>query len=131
MYRNIENFAKLSVGALAAVVLAGCSAWGGGSESAYAGGVFPAPRGQALSAEVSAFLAQSADYSTQAFSNTYWGESVDVTANERYFAASGRYCREVSINTATGAQSGRWLTCETSKGQWAAVRPLAYPLASQ
>jgi hypothetical protein len=131
MYRNIENFAKLSIGALAVVVLAGCSAWGGGNESAYAGGISPAPKGQVLSAEVSAFLAQSADFSTQAFANTYWGESVDVTANERYFAASGRYCREVAINTATGAQSGRWLTCETTKGQWAAVRPLGYPLAAQ
>ncbi len=130
MYRNIENFAKLSVGALAVVVLAGCSAWGGGNESAYTG-VSSAPRGQALSAEVSAFLAQSAEFSSRAFASSYWGESVNVTASERYFAASGRYCREVSIDTVTGAQPSRWLTCETSKGQWAAVRPLGRTLVAQ
>lgn len=131
MYRNIANFAKLSIGVVAVVALAGCSAFNGGNGSGYAGAVSQAPKGQALSAEVSAFLAQSAEYSTRAFSNTYWGESVDVTANERYFAASGRYCREVTINTPTGARSGRWLACETSNGQWAAVRPLSYPVASQ
>nr|WP_067295775.1 DVU3141 family protein [Marinobacterium profundum] len=131
MHRNIENFAKLSVAALAVVVLAGCSAWGGGNESAYAGSVSPASKGQALSAEVSAFLAQSAEFSSRSFPNSYWGESVDVTASARYFAASGRYCREVAIDTATGTQSGRWLTCETSSGQWAAVRPLGRTLVAQ
>ena len=131
MYRNIANFAKLSIGVVAVVALASCSAINGGNGSGYAGAVSPAPKGQALSAEVSAFLAQSAEYSTRAFSNSYWGGSVDVTASERYFAASGRYCREVAINTASGTQSGRWLTCETSNGQWAVVRPLSYPVAAQ
>jgi hypothetical protein len=104
---------------------------GGGNDSAYSGGVSPVSQGQALSAEVSAFLAQSAEFSSRAFPNTYWGESVDVTADGRYFAASGRYCREVAITTATATQSSRWLTCEASKGQWVAVRPLSRPLVAQ
>ena len=131
MYRNIENFAKRSIGALAVVVLAGCSAFGGGNDSAYTGGVSPVANGQALSAEVSAFLAQSAEFSTRVFPSTYWGESVDLTADARYFAASGRYCREVAVTTATATQPSRWLTCEASKGQWVAVRPLSRALVSQ
>jgi len=70
---------------------------------------------------VSAFLASAAPSDVSEFASTPWGENVLVQAGERYFSASGRYCRKLTVFSNSGNESSE-LACEIRQGSWEPVR---------
>ncbi|MFC6669118.1 DVU3141 family protein [Marinobacterium aestuariivivens] len=117
----------MALGLLTAIAVAGCSSSqprGAYDASSYVGGEPLVTKGEALSSEVSEFLAQGAAQSTRFFASSYWGDNVEVTAQSPYYAASGRYCRELVVSKMTDEAPARWLACEGGSGQWVAVRAL-------
>jgi len=70
---------------------------------------------------VSAFLASAAPSDVSEFASTPWGENVIVQAGERYFSASGRYCRKLTVFNNSGNESLQ-LACEIHRGSWEPVR---------
>ncbi|NVK43980.1 MAG: hypothetical protein HWE39_22285 [Oceanospirillaceae bacterium] len=125
MYQISTGRAKAAIGMLAVLVLAGCSS--SQTRDGYSASAQPpvVSKGQALSQEVSEFLATGAGQSTRYFASTYWGDNVELTTDSIYYAASGRNCRQVTVNTMTGTSASRWLACDAGNGLWVAVRPLA------
>ena len=71
--------------------------------------------------KVSAFLASAAPSDVSEFASTPWGENVLVQAGERYFSASGRYCRNLTVFNNSGNESLQ-LACEIHRGSWEPVR---------
>ena len=80
-----------------------------------------------LPANVSSFLDSAAPGSVIAVSTSPWGSDVEVVAHERYFAASGRSCRELTVSNQRDLPS-KELACRTSndgkagEGTWVTQR---------
>ncbi|MCK8066943.1 DVU3141 family protein [Cobetia sp. 1CM21F] len=81
----------------------------------------------ALPADVSSFLDSGAPGSVIAVPTSPWGSNVEVVAHERYFAASGRICRELTVSNQRDLPS-KELACRTSndgkagEGTWVTQR---------
>lgn len=133
MIGNLLPRSGMAAGVLVALVLSGCSATGSNfstdNEQASVSSKAPShppvvSAGTPLSAQVSGFLAQPMAQGDRVFPTSYWGSNVELSAQARYFAASGRYCRQVLVRKADSDKGRDWLTCEAAKGQWLAVRPM-------
>lgn len=80
-----------------------------------------------LPADVSSFLDSAAPGSVIAVPTSPWGSNVEVVAHERYFAASGRICRELTVSNQRDLPS-KELACRTSndgkagEGTWVTQR---------
>ncbi|WP_156961893.1 DVU3141 family protein [Cobetia amphilecti] len=80
-----------------------------------------------LPADVSSFLDSAAPGSVIAVPTSPWGSNVEVVAHERYFAASGRICRELTVSNQRDLP-GKELACRTSndgkagEGTWVTQR---------
>ena len=81
----------------------------------------------ALPVDVSSFLDSAAPGSVIAVATSPWGSNVEVVAHERYFAASGRICRELTVSNQRDLPS-KELACRTSndgkagEGTWVTQR---------
>ena len=94
--------------------LAGCAIQPGSSASA-SGSLVSGGQGHALDDNLSGFLAQAPAGAVMSLAESPWGANADVIADEPYFAASGRECRQLQI--ISGGDSARQaVACETSNG---------------
>ena len=81
----------------------------------------------ALPVDVSSFLDSAAPGSVIAVPTSPWGSNVEAVAHERYFAASGRICRELTVSNQRDLPS-KELACRTSndgkagEGTWVTQR---------
>jgi hypothetical protein len=82
---------------------------------------------QALPSELNAYLSSAANFSAKSLPLSPWGSNVLVMAQEPYFAASGRTCRELTITSSTEHISYA-IVCQIEKGNWNTVRPITHVL---
>lgn len=103
-----------ALGLLAALglALAGCAAPGAQPGP---GGVVQGAKGHALDETLNGFLAQSPAGAVVSLAESPWGAGVEVIADERYLAASGRECRKLRIITGSGS-ARQAVACETAGG---------------
>lgn len=90
-----------------------------------------APR-VALPAALQTFLEEAPAEGRAVFPHSPWGDSATILAHAPYDAASGRTCRELSIESGGVRQPG--LACRLPNGSWQSVRVLHYigrPLLTQ
>lgn len=79
-----------------------------------------ADSGKALGDTLNGFLSQAAPGEVITLTNSPWGAEAVVTAEQGYFAASGRHCRPLSVETPLG-EGRHALACRTPQG-WVAQR---------
>lgn len=102
--------AALGLIAMLGLALAGCAAPG-----AQPGGVAHTTQGDALDENLNGFLAQSPAGAVISLDESPWGENVEVIADERYFSASGRECRQLQVMSGSDSVR-RAVACETDSG---------------
>lgn len=102
----------LGVFTLLGLALAGCAAPGGQPGP---GSVIQGAPGRALDENLNGFLAQAPAGSVITLAESPWGANVEVIADERYLAASGRECRKLRITTSSGS-ARQAVACETASG---------------
>lgn len=79
-------------------------------------------RQNVLTAEISSFLSDAAVGEQRRFEASPWGAPVTITAEQAYFAASGRPCRPLAI-TSSSLDQAPGLACRSNNG-WEWVRPI-------
>lgn len=106
-----RHSAVLGLVAVLGLALAGCAAQG------------PAPgssthsaSGDTLGDNLNGFLSQSPAGAIINLAESPWGSDVEVIADERYFAASGRECRQLRIVDGEGRNTRRAVACDTGSG---------------
>ncbi|MEL0615896.1 DVU3141 family protein [Cobetia marina] len=110
-----------------ALTIAGCATSYPASTGAGSTNLANLTGAASLPADVSSFLDSSAPGSVIAVPTSPWGSDVEVVAHERYFAASGRICRELTVSNARDLPS-KELACRTSnegkagEGTWVTQR---------
>jgi surface antigen len=103
--------------------LSGCAVLSAGEEEG---------AGAALPAAVQTFLEQAPAGGSAVFPHSPWGAAATVQVQAPYYAASGRTCRELTIESYGVRQPG--LACRQAKGRWQQVRVLQHtgrPLLTQ
>ncbi|WP_181068144.1 DVU3141 family protein [Oceanisphaera arctica] len=78
---------------------------------------------KALSSDLNAYLSSTTNVSSISLTHSPWGSNVLVLAQQPYFAASGRTCRELTITSTTGTISYT-IVCQVDHGSWNTVRPV-------
>lgn len=125
--RRLQSVARLAVMAGFALTIAGCATSYPNSSGIGSNNVANLTGAASLSADVSSFLDSSAPGSVIGVLNSPWGSDVEVVAHERYFAASGRICRELTVSNTRDLPS-KELACRTSndgkagEGTWVTQR---------
>lgn len=103
---------------LSMIVLSGCAIQP--SQTAGQQAFHRAHPGKALNDTLNGFLSHASPGEVITLANSPWGAEAIVTAERGYFAASGRHCRPLKIETPLGG--GRHaLACRTPQG-WVAQR---------
>ncbi|WP_158260061.1 DVU3141 family protein [Zobellella endophytica] len=77
----------------------------------------------ALSPQLNDYLSSAATGSAITMAQTPWGDNVLVLANQPYYAASGRTCRELEVTLSSGTTQHH-IACQTGDTSWASVRPV-------
>lgn len=72
--------------------------------------------------EIADFLSDAAPGETRAFDASPWGSPATITAEAPYFAASGRHCRPLAIESPS-MNHAPGLACRSNNG-WEWVRPV-------
>ncbi|MFC0268190.1 DVU3141 family protein [Kushneria aurantia] len=105
---------------LGLALLAGCAS----SSRMQLDSTVAAMDGTPVGPEISAFLSTATSGSIAQFAQSPWGANVSVIVHERYFAASGRTCAQLSVGGAAAAQGGEQpaLACRVGDAQWQAQR---------
>ena len=80
-----------------------------------------------LPSPLARFLEQAPAGATSSFEQTPWGAGVEVTAEDPYFAASGRSCRSLQVRLKQGPVMPM-LACRVGKGTWESVRAVTEAL---
>mgnify|MGYP003761193165 CR=1 FL=1 len=70
------------------------------------------------------FLSDAPAASVLALADSPWGANVIISVQEPYYAASGRICRALTVESGAGSWPG--LVCRLPDGGWQAVRVLHY-----
>lgn len=96
-----------------ALMLAGCAV--PGLQSSGSRSVIDSAQGQPLGDDLNGFLAQAPDGAILNLATSPWGNQVEVTAGDTYFAASGRECRKLRVDKAAQGET-RALACKTPQG---------------
>lgn len=78
-----------------------------------------AENGLAVSEELAEFLAQAPEQGVEFFSQTPWGADKEIHIQQRYFAASGRDCVKLAVDTQQEIQR----VCQSGQG-WQQVSPV-------
>ncbi len=77
-----------------------------------------------LQAELSGFFEDAASGAVHLAASSPWGDRVEITAAALYDAASGRQCRDLSVQSQHIAAMPA-IVCRIQPGQWESVRPIA------
>ncbi|SHM04229.1 DVU3141 family protein [Vreelandella subglaciescola] len=100
----------------AAVLLAGCAQAPFNSPASEQGYVLSGDNAQPIqNVTLNGFLDQTPGNSAVTAATSPWGNNVEVVAEARYFAASGRECRKLRIVTAS-QQTRQALVCRGPNG---------------
>ncbi|MDN5850799.1 MAG: hypothetical protein L0H63_14375 [Nitrococcus sp.] len=84
----------------------------------------PSDPRSALPPALQSFLTSAPAGSSMLLAASLWGPEASVYAHARYYAASGRTCRELTIEQAGMRRPG--LVCRLPQGGWESVRVLDY-----
>lgn len=122
MHLHIKQMLKYSLLVLGIVTATGCATQRGGLDQPGYGG-----HQTALSAQLNDYLSSAATGSATTIAQTPWGDNVLVLANQPYYAASGRTCRELEVTLSTGSTQHH-IACQTGDTSWASVRPVTHLL---
>ncbi|MDR5858472.1 DVU3141 family protein [Halomonas eurihalina] len=103
-----------------AVTLSGCAMQQAQNPS---GSVIDGPtQGTQLDANLNGFLSQAGPGATTVLQDSPWGGSVEVMADSKYYAASGRECRQLQIMQLQGSNVRSAVACKTLDGSWVSQR---------
>ncbi|WP_416137650.1 DVU3141 family protein [Halomonas sp. HK25] len=105
------RISSLGVFAVLSLTLAGCATQGAGSGP----GTVQGAQGHALDENLNGFLAQAPAGAVISVAESHWGPNVEVIADESYFSASGRECRQLRVMASSGA-THQAVACETASG---------------
>ena len=78
---------------------------------------------KSLSSDLNAYLSSTTNVSSISLAQSPWGSNVWVLAQQPYFAASGRTCRELTITSAMENISYA-IVCQVDQDSWNTVRPI-------
>lgn len=109
----------LGLFAVLGLTLAGCATQGSLSGPP-PGGTVQGAQGHVLDENLNGFLAQAPAGAVISLAESPWGASVDIIADEPYYAASGRQCRRLQVMSTSGAIR-QAVACEAVSG-WQARR---------
>lgn len=118
----------LAVSLLAA--LGGCAMPAAQQGDASGSVVAGSDQGKPVDANLSGFLEQAPPGAVTDLPTSPWGANVMVSVEAPYYAASGRVCRKMRIESARGPVAPQ-VACETASGQWAVRRQVTQALATQ
>ncbi|MDL4861714.1 hypothetical protein NPJ88_005165 [Halomonas elongata] len=103
-----------------AVTLSGCAMQQSQNPS---GSVIDGPtQGTQLGANLNGFLSQAGPGATTVLQDSPWGGNVEVMADAKYYAASGRDCRQLQIMQLQGGNVRSAVACKTLDGSWVSQR---------
>ncbi|MHC9036399.1 DVU3141 family protein [Cobetia marina] len=125
--QRLPHVARLTVVTGLALTITGCATSYPESTGTGSANLANLTGAASLPANVSSFLDSAAPGSVIAVSTSPWGSDVEVVAHERYFAASGRSCRELTVSNQRDLPS-KELACRTSndgkagEGTWVTQR---------
>ncbi len=123
----LPNIARLATAAGLTIAISGCATDYPVSTGAGSNNLVNLTGTASLPADVSSFLDSAAPGSVVAVPTSPWGSNVEVVAHERYFAASGRICRELTVSNQRDLPK-KELACRTSndgkagEGTWVTQR---------
>ncbi|MFG6668561.1 DVU3141 family protein [Halomonas sp. HNIBRBA4712] len=107
---------RLALTALSLMLLSGCSTYPTSSGTQSPQYVLNNDNAETIGNEpLSAFLESAPTGGILSVAASPWGANVEVVADERYLAASGRECRQLQIVSAQAA-TRRALACKTPNG---------------
>lgn len=127
--RRAASRGGLLLGALLSVALSSC-ALQPGSPGPQAGGTVHGSQGSLLDANLSGFLEQAPPGAVTDLAESPWGANVVVSAQAPYYAASGRVCRHLRVESTRGPLTPQ-VACETTSGEWIVHRQVTEALAAQ
>jgi hypothetical protein len=78
---------------------------------------------RALSSDLNTYLSSTNNINSIYLAQSPWGSNVWVLAQQPYFAASGRTCRELTITSAIENISYA-IVCQVDQDSWNTVRPI-------
>ncbi|NVN56275.1 hypothetical protein FLM52_10805 [bacterium Scap17] len=125
--QRLPNITRLATAAGLAIVISGCATDYPVSTGAGSTNLANLTGAAVLPADVSSFLDSASPGGVIAVPTSPWGSNVEVVAHERYFAASGRICRELTVSNNRDLPS-KELACRTSndgkagEGTWVTQR---------
>lgn len=76
-----------------------------------------------LQAEIGRFIEDAATGAVLLVASSPWGDEVEITTAALYDAASGRQCRDLSVQSQHIAAMPA-IVCRIHSGQWESVRPI-------
>jgi hypothetical protein len=82
---------------------------------------------RALSSDLNTYLSSTNNINSIYLAQSPWGSNVWVLAQQPYFAASGRTCRELTITSSTENISYA-IVCQADQDSWNTVRPITHLL---
>lgn len=118
----------LAVSLLAA--LSGCAMPAAQQGDASGSVVAGSDQGKPVGANLSGFLEQAQPGAVTDLAESPWGANVMASVEAPYYAASGRVCRQLRIESARGPVTPQ-VACETASGQWVVRRQVTQALAAQ
>lgn len=110
--------------------LSGCALPAAQPGASSASVVAGSDQGKPVDANLSGFLEQAPPGAVTDLAESPWGANVMVSVEAPYYAASGRVCRQLRIESARGPVTPQ-VACETATGQWAVRRQVTQALAAQ
>lgn len=128
--RRIVGGKPLLLGALLLATLSGCALQPAAHDTSASGSVVAgSEQGKPVDANLSDFLAQSHLGETLQLARSPWGNNVSVSAGTPYYAASGRVCRELTVQQMGRNDDQAAIACETATGNWMVRRQVTKALS--
>lgn len=102
--------------------LSGCAQMYAQHDSAYGSVISGGEQGTPVGASLSSFLNEANRGEAVRLAQSPWGPGVNVYSGQPYFAASGRICRELTVQGNGGERAV--IACKAADDQWVARRQI-------
>ncbi|MDW7748824.1 DVU3141 family protein [Halomonas sp.] len=129
-HKKVRAGTRLAVTLALVAVLSGCALQPAGLSQSAGSVVAGSDQGKPVDANLSGFLDQAPPGAVTDLAESPWGANVMVSVEAPYYAASGRVCRQMRIESARGPVTPQ-VACETAGGDWVVRRQVTQALAAQ